>query len=114
MASGALWNTLVLAARVETLWEVGWQCFLEMMPLFERYGEAVGTSEEENVLESICEVMQARNFSSHLLERLTQRVAVMELRCVPWNDWGKPEGILETIQRIAKQPAFSRVHTAAV
>ena len=51
MASGALWNTLILAARVETLWEMGWQCFPEMMPLFERYGDAVGTSEEESVLE---------------------------------------------------------------
>lgn len=114
MASGALWNTLVLAARVETLWEVGWQCFPEMMPLFERYGESVGTAEEENVLESIYEVMPARNFSSHLLERLPQRVAVMELNGVLWSDWGKPERILETLQRIGKQPAFSWVYATAV
>jgi mannose-1-phosphate guanylyltransferase len=114
MASGALWNTLVLAARVETLWELGWQCFPEMMPLFERYGESVGTAEEENVLKSIYEVMPARNFSSHLLERLPQRVAVMELNGVLWSDWGKPERILETLQRIGKQPAFSWVYATAV
>jgi mannose-1-phosphate guanylyltransferase len=114
MASGALWNTLVLAARVETLWEMGWQCFPEMMPLFERYGAAVGTQEEENVLEKIYEVMPARNFSSHLLERLPQRVAVMELSGVLWSDWGKPERIVETLQRIGKEPAFSEVHAAAV
>ena len=113
MASGALWNTLVLAARVETLWEVGWQCFPEMMPLFEWYGEAVGTSKEENVLESIYEVMPARNFSSHLLERLPQRVAVMELRGVLWSDWGKPDRIFGALQRIGKQPAFPRVYAAA-
>jgi mannose-1-phosphate guanylyltransferase len=108
VASGALWNTLVLAARAETLWEVGWQCFPEMMPLFERYGKAVGTSEEESVLESIYEVMPARNFSSHLLERLPQRVAVMELRDVLWSDWGKPERILETLQRIGSDRRFPR------
>ena len=95
------------------MWEVGWQCFPEMMPLFERYGESVGTSKEENVLESIYEVMPARNFSSHLLERLPQRVAVMELRGVLWSDWGKPERILGTLQGIGKQPAFPRVYAAA-
>jgi mannose-1-phosphate guanylyltransferase len=114
MASGALWNTLVLAARVETLWEMGWQCFSEMMPLFERYGEAVGTSKEESVLESIYEFMPARNFSSHLLERLPHRVAVMELSGVLWSDWGQPERILESLQRIGKQPAFFQAHAAAV
>ena len=114
MASGALWNTLILAARVETLWDCGWRCFPEMMPLFERYGEAIGTREEENVLESIYEVMPARNFSSHLLERLPQRVAVMEMRGVLWSDWGKPERILETLQRIGKRSVFPRVHAAAV
>jgi mannose-1-phosphate guanylyltransferase len=85
-----------------------------MMPLFERYGEAIGTREEENVLESIYEVMPARNFSSHLLERLPQRVAVMEMRGVLWSDWGKPERILETLQRIGKRSVFPRVHAAAV
>jgi mannose-1-phosphate guanylyltransferase len=114
MASGALWNTLVLAARVEALWEMGWQCFPEMMPLFERYGEAVGTLAEVNVLESIYEVMPVRNFSSHLLERLPERVVVMELSGVLWSDWGKPERIVETLQRIGKQPAFSQLQAAAV
>jgi mannose-1-phosphate guanylyltransferase len=114
MASGALWNTLILSARVETLWEMGWQCFPEMMPLFERYGKAIGTSEEENVLESIYEVMPTRNFSSHLLERVSQRVAVMELSDVLWSDWGKPERILETLQQIGKQPAYLQLHAAAV
>ena len=114
MASGALWNTLVLIARVETLWAVGWQCLPDMMPLFERYGKAVGTSEEESVLESIYEVMPVWNFSSQLLERQPRRVAVMELSGVLWSDWGNPERILETLQRIGKQPACRRLHAAAV
>ncbi len=95
------------------MWERGWQCFPEMMPLFERYGEAVGTSEEQYVLESIYESMLARNFSSHLLERLPQRVAVMELTAILWSDWGNAERILETLQRIGKQPVFSDAYAAA-
>ena len=38
MGTGALWNTLVLAAKVQTLWKLGWRYFPEMMPLFERLG----------------------------------------------------------------------------
>ncbi len=114
MASGALWNTLVMAARAATLWEMGWQCFPEMMMLFEWYREAIGTSEEAQVLEKIYAAMPSRNFSSELLERLPGRVTVMELGGVLWSDWGRPERILETIQRIGKEPAFSCAHAAAV
>src|SRR2546425_8324161 len=114
MAAGALWNTLVLAARVETLWEMGWQCFPEMMPLFEKYGDAVGTSKEQSVLEALYEIMPARNFSSDLLERLPRQVAVMELTNVLWSDWGRPERIVESLQRIGKQPAFSQAPVTVV
>lgn len=108
MAAGALRNTLVLAARVETLWQMGWQCVPEMMPLFEKYGNAVGTSQELAVLEDIYEVMPARNLSSDLLERLPRRVAVIELTSVLWSDWGRPERIIQTLQHIGKRPAFSQ------
>lgn len=112
MAAGALWNTLVLAARVDTLWAMGGQCFPEMMALFEKYANAVGTPNEQSVLEAIYEVMPSRSFSHHLLERLPNQVAVMELTGVLWSDWGRPERIVETLQRIGKQPAFPRAQVA--
>ena len=54
--------------------------------------------------------MQAYNFSSHLLQRPSDRVAVMELIGVLWSDWGKPERIAETIRRIGKTPGVSPLH----
>jgi hypothetical protein len=38
----------------------------------------------------------------------------MGLTGVLWNDWGNSERILETLQRIGKQPVFSHVRAAAV
>ena len=96
------------------MWEVGWQCLPDMMLLFERYGKAAGTPEEESVLESIYEVMPVWNFSSQLLERQPRRVAVMELSGVLWSDWGNSERILETLQQIGKQPSYRQLHAAAV
>jgi len=96
-----------VAARLETLWKLGWQCFPEMMPLFESLGNAIGTSYEGTVLESIYRVMPAWNFSSHLLARVTDHLAVLELAGVSWSDWGSPERILNDIHRFGLQPTFS-------
>jgi mannose-1-phosphate guanylyltransferase len=105
--SGMWWNTLVIAAKLETLWKLGWECFPEMMPLFERLGNAIGTSYEGTVLESIYRVMPAWNFSSHLLARATDHLAVLDMAGVSWSDWGSPGRILDDIHRFELQPTFS-------
>jgi mannose-1-phosphate guanylyltransferase len=112
MTRGALWNTLIMAARLETLWKMGWICFPEVMRLFEAYGEVIGTSEELNVLGSIYEVMPSRNFSTHLLERVPSQVAILEMKGVLWCDWGRPNRILETLAQVGKRPVFSMQHAA--
>jgi len=112
MRFGALWNTMVMASRVETLWNLGLSCFPEMMQLLEIYGESIGTKEETLVLDSIYQVMPSRNFSAHFLQEFYKHVAVMELRGVLWSDWGKPERITETLRQIGKRPDFCQAHTA--
>lgn len=104
--TGALWNTLVFAAKADLLWNLGWQCFPDMMPLFERLSQAIGGPEEGRVLETIYRDMPAKNFSSDLLQRVPEQLAVVELSGVLWSDWGKPERIAETLRRIDRRPAF--------
>ncbi len=106
LAGGALWNTLVMAAKVETLWELGRQCFPDMMPLFEQLSGAIGTSQEVRTLDAIYQRMPSYNFSSSLLQRVPERLAVIEMRDVLWSDWGKPERIANMLRRIGRQPAF--------
>ena len=105
-SSHALWNTLVMTAKVETLWELGQQCFPKLMERFERLGRAIGTSEETRVLETIYQNMPVRNFSSDLLQQVPDRVAVTELTNVRWSDWGRPERIAEALRQIGRTPAF--------
>ncbi|GJL53042.1 MAG: mannose-1-phosphate guanylyltransferase [Nitrospirales bacterium] len=106
MAEGAVWNTLILAAKLSKLWDLGCHCFPEMMPLFQRLSEAIGGPEEGKVLNAIYEVIPARNFSSGLLQQVPEHVAVMQMNGILWSDWGKPERIVQTLQKIDKQPAF--------
>ncbi len=107
MESGALWNTFVLAAKVETLWKAGWRCVPDIMERFERLGEHIGSSEEGRVLESIYCTMPRKNFSSDLLQQIPDQVGVVKLRGVMWSDWGRPERIVETLRLLDKVPAFS-------
>ena len=78
-----------------------------MMPLFERLVSAWDTPDERSLLEAAYRKMPVYNFSSDLLQRLPDRIAVsIELAGVLWSDWGNPERIAETIRRIGKTPAF--------
>lgn len=106
LARGALWNTSVLVAKGETLWELGWQCFPDLMRLFEDLSQAIGTPQEEKVLDAIYRMMPAYNFSSDLLQRGPEHIAVIEMTGVLWSDWGKPERIANTLRQIGRQPVF--------
>lgn len=106
MRNGALWNTLVLAARADVLWELGKRCFGGLLAKFERLGDEIGGPQEAAVLQQIYMDMPQGNFSTGLLQRRTEALAVMELRGVLWSDWGKPERIAETLRRINRPPAF--------
>lgn len=104
-AAGSLWNTLVFAAKGQELWRLGWQYLPEMMSRFEQLRAAVDTAEELRILDAIYETMPRRNFSSDLLQRAPDRIAVMEMRDVLWSDWGNPERILSGLERFGKRPA---------
>lgn len=106
LQAGALWNMLVFTANVDLLWTLGWQCLPDMMPLFEQLSQAIGGPEEGRALEAIYRDMPAKNFSSDLLQRVPERLLVIELTGVLWSDWGKPERITETLRRIDRQPSF--------
>jgi len=106
LRTGSLWNTLVFAANVELLWTLGRRCIPDMMPLFERLSQAIGGPEEGRILDAMYRNMPERNFSSDLLQRVPEKLAVVELTGTLWSDWGKPERIAETLRRIDRRPAF--------
>jgi hypothetical protein len=77
------------------------------MARFEWLSKAIGTVEELRVLDEIYEAMPCRNFSSHLLQSVPERLAVMEMRDVLWSDWGHPKRITDILDKIGKQWAFA-------
>jgi mannose-1-phosphate guanylyltransferase len=106
LSAGALWNTLVVVAKVETLWSLGWHCFPDLIVHFERLGAAIGTSYETRTIKAMYGQMLSHNFASALLRRVPDRMAVVEMDGVLWSDWSKPERIANVLRQIGRQPAF--------
>lgn len=106
LAGGALWNTSVMAAKAETLWQMGWQCFPDLMPRFERLSRSIGTSKEAQILDEIYHDIPAHDLVSELLQRVPDRAAVMEMHGVLWSDWGTPTRMIDSLRRIRREPAF--------
>ena len=101
--TGGLWNTMVFAAKGRNLWSLGQKCLPEIMTCFERLKVAIDTAKELKVLDAIYEVMPRRNFSSHLLQCASERLAVMEMRDVLWSDWCHPKRITDILGKLGKQ-----------
>jgi mannose-1-phosphate guanylyltransferase len=96
----------VLVAKVDTLWKLGWQCIPAIMERFERLGKTIGTVHESQTLHQLYRYMPHMNFSSDVLQKVPERLGVIELEEVLWSDWGRPERIRETLEVLGKNPAF--------
>lgn len=101
----ALWNTRVMAAKVDTLWALGRPCVPDLMERVARLARAIGSPEETRVLDAIYQNMPVKNFSADLLQQVPERVAVTELTHALWSDGGRPERIAEALRRIGRPPA---------
>jgi len=111
--AGALWNTMIVVAKAETIWRLGWRSFPWLMRMFERIAEAIGTPQYQAVAEAAYQGLPIMDFASDVLQKVPDQLAVIELNDVIWSDWGKAERIVETLRRIGRQPAFPLEFVAA-
>jgi len=111
LEKGYLWNTMIMAVRSGTLWKLGQQYFPEMMELFEVLKSALTDNAEEDrtevALSSIYRRLRPQNFSRGLLQRAVGHTVVAPMDDVDWDDWGRPERIVDSLARIGRRPDFS-------
>jgi len=111
MEMGCLWNTMIMAVKVKTLWQLGKQYFPEMMRHFEVLRSALLNDSDgersEAALFDIYAKLTPQNFSRGLLQRAVAQTVVMPMDDVEWDDWGRPERIIDSLARIGRRPTFS-------
>lgn len=111
---GYLWNTMVIAVRAKTLWELGRRHLPEMVSRFDALlmvlrGIREGIFDpkcEPVVLERLYEHLAPADFSGDLLQHAADRCMLLPMRGMDWSDWGRPERVAETLARLGRQPLF--------
>jgi mannose-1-phosphate guanylyltransferase len=74
---GYLWNTMIMAVKIRTLWELGRRCLPDMMESLEPLRAALGAPVEAAALEAVYAGMRPANFSTGILERASRRATVL-------------------------------------
>ena len=113
LAVGGLWNTMIVAARVDTLWRLGQRLLPQMMlPLDALRRELRDLPEERSRAEIDRAISRAyhrmphADFSRDLVQRCPGAALVLSLGSIEWSDWGRPERVAESLRRLGKKPAF--------
>ena len=104
MRKGALWNTLVLVVTCKTLLRAIKRATPELYRAFEPIQDAIGTPDEQQVIEQVYQTMPSLNFSKGVLETLAyenrQNLRVLPVRRVTWNDWGTRDRLSKTLRQL--------------
>jgi mannose-1-phosphate guanylyltransferase len=104
IGAGALWNTMVTFGTLDSFWALGHSVQPHLMGLLDCLVPLVGTADESDALDYIYRAYPPISFSTHMLERAPQQLAVIELAGVEWSDWGRPERV-ETVLALRRTRA---------
>ncbi len=100
---GALWNTMMMVFKTSTLMELMIDLSPALSCMYRAVYDAIGTADEEGVVEEIYQDLSPINFSKEILERLARdhasRLVTLPVRNVFWSDWGSESRVMEVLRK---------------
>jgi mannose-1-phosphate guanylyltransferase len=100
MKKGCLWNSFVMVGKVSAFLDIFKEHLPSMFRMFAAAAKKFGTADEGPVIRSIYSWIEETNFSSEVLERSVDRLMVMRISDVKWNDLGEPQRVLGTLSAL--------------
>ena len=108
--SGALWNTLVIVCKCKTFMNVIQHTTPELYRSFEPIQNAIGTADEQRVIEEVYHKLPSLNFSKGVLEVLSfehrQALVVLTVSGVTWSDWGTSDRLSSMLRQLG-EPGYA-------
>jgi mannose-1-phosphate guanylyltransferase len=102
--TGALWNTFVMAVRVERLLTLMRGLAPALYQAFDRVQEAIGTACEQETTEAAYRSLVPVNFSTSILQAAVAhpvaRLLVLPVSGVGWSDWGSAARLTAGLEQI--------------
>jgi mannose-1-phosphate guanylyltransferase len=112
IARGALWNTMVMIFACKTLLSVMQHAAPEVYRSFEPIQDAIGTADEQQVVERVYQKLPSLNFSKGVIEALPVEhrsgLLVLPARAITWSDWGTSDRLLQMLGRLGAPEYASR------
>lgn len=103
---GCLWNSFVMVASVQALLDIIesaiptlYRSFAALMPLF-------GTATEIKAIELLYHRLEEVNFSHQVLALKPERLAVLKVTGVRWNDLGEPKRVIASLDMAGIRPRW--------
>lgn len=103
---GALWNTLVMVFKATTMMDVLQRAMPEVYRSFQPLLTAIGTADEQRVLEAVYRELPPVNFSTAILQALPaenrQALLVLPVHSVTWSDWGSEDRLPSDVKKMGQ------------
>jgi mannose-1-phosphate guanylyltransferase len=106
IAGGALWNTMVMISTCKSLLAAIRGAAPALHRSFKPIENAIGTADEQRVIEKVYRTLPSLNFSRGILEALPGKhrpgLAVLPVHGVTWSDWGTRERVSHMLRQLGK------------
>ena len=113
IARGGLWNTMVMIFKAKTLMDLVRTTACSLYSSFKRIIDAIGTTEERDVVEETYKNIEPLNFSRGILENLpllnSVSLSVLPVKGVYWSDLGSERRLLGALQKTGYAVGIKRV-----
>ena len=100
IAHGGLWNSFVMAFRVDTVLHA----LRETRAL--DYGQMRAVVDYPELLNVVYPVLRPWNFSADFLARIPERLLAVAAGDIGWSDWGTPEAIARMLGALKNPPSW--------
>ena len=107
MLRGCLWNSFVMVSSVEALLETIASALPDLYRSFSFIQPILTTSAEPNAVERLYEQLDEVNFSHQVLALQPQRLAVLRVSGVRWNDLGEPRRVMASLNMAGIRPHWA-------
>jgi mannose-1-phosphate guanylyltransferase len=101
---GCLWNSFVMVASVRALLEMIESAIPELYRSFGCLSPLLGSRGETRAISKLYERIEEVNFSHQVLALRPERLAVVKVTGVRWNDLGEPKRVMASLNMAGIRP----------
>ena len=101
---GCLWNSFVMVAPVQALLKTIESALPKLYRSFSCLSPLFGKRAEPRVIQDIYERIDETNFSHQVLSLRPERLAVLKVSGVRWNDLGEPKRVMASLNMAGIRP----------